>query len=331
LSHRSSGQRRAYQALVNVLPPAVEVRSEGDLVMVSGVPLHLHWIGRGWLSDIRRGFDDDDDRPLIVAARRMSPGARNALREASIGWVDESGAAEIMVGPIVVSKSGRPTVREQRISSWTPSVLAVAEALLCGRKATVASTRAATGLSSGSCTNALRFLMGQELLVSDTSRGRNSARRIADFDHFLESYAVAVAEADPAPVLPVGVVWRDLSSGLAKTGREWSARRREWACTGALAASVLAPYLTSVGTADVYLDVDTIAGLESAAADVGLQPIEGGRLNLRPFPTVTSQRLSSETQGLRVVPWPRIYADLRPVGVRGEEAAEHLREVMRAG
>ncbi len=89
--------------------------------------------------------------------------------------------------------------------------------------------------------------------------------------------------------------------------------------------------MTSIGTADVYLDVDTIAGLEAAAADVGLQPIEGGRLNLRPFPTVTSQRLSSETQGLRVVPWPPVYADLRPIGVRGEEAAEHLREVMRAG
>jgi len=33
--------------------------------------------------------------------------------------------------------------------------------------------------------------------------------------------------------------------------------------------------------------------------------------------------------GIRVVPWPRVYADLRLVGVRGEDAAEHLREVMR--
>ncbi len=29
------------------------------------------------------------------------------------------------------------------------------------------------------------------------------------------------------------------------------------------------------------------------------------------------------------VPWPRAYADLRKVGVRGEEAAEHLKEVCR--
>jgi hypothetical protein len=93
-----------------------------------------------------------------------------------------------------------------------------------------------------------------------------------------------------------------------------------------VAAAVLAPYLTSVATAEVYVAADTIAGLEAAAADAGLQPIDGGRLTLRPFPTVTSRRLSSQRERLRLAPWPRVYADLRLVGVRGEEAAEHLRE-----
>jgi hypothetical protein len=308
----------------------VDVRFTDDLVVVNGVPLRIRWIGRGWLADVQRGLSYDPDRPEIVAARHMSPGAREALGEASIGWVDETGAAEIAIGQIVVSKSGRPTDRKQKITDWTLSVLAVAEALLCGRKATVASTRAATGLSSGSCTNALRFLTEQELLISDALRGRNSSRRIADFDQFLESYAAAAADADPAPVLQVGVIWRDPALGLAEIGKKWNAHRLEWACTGAVAASVLAPYITSVGTVDVYLDVDTIAGLESAAADVDLEPIAGGRMNLRPFPTVTARRLSSETQGLRLVPWPRVYADLRVIGVRGEEAAEHLRGVIHA-
>lgn len=31
------------------------------------------------------------------------------------------------------------------------------------------------------------------------------------------------------------------------------------------------------------------------------------------------------------VPWPRVYVDLPAEGVRGEEAAEHLREVMHGG
>ncbi len=52
---------------------------------------------------------------------------------------------------------------------------------------------------------------------------------------------IVVSKSGRATVLPVGVIWRDLASGLAKTCQEWNARGREWACTGALAASVLAP------------------------------------------------------------------------------------------
>jgi hypothetical protein len=59
-------------------------------------------------------------------------------------------------------------------------------------------------------------------------------------------------------------------------------------------------------------------------------PIEGGRLTLRPFPTVAVRRLAETIDGLRVAPWPRVYVDLLSAGVRGEEAAEHLREVIHA-
>ena len=39
--------------------------------------------------------------------------------------------------------------------------------------------------------------------------------------------------------------------------------------------------------------------------------------------------MASKKEGIHVAPWPRVYADLRLVGVRGEEAAEHLRDRMR--
>lgn len=319
---------RGYQALVHVLPPSVIVQQDGDRAVVNGVPLRLVWIGEGWLADVRRMLVRDVDRPQVAVARRMSPGAREALRAASIGWVDEMGAAEITADGIVVSRSGRPQDRTQKTLDWTPSVLAVAEALVCGTKATVARTSEVTGLSSGSCTNALRFLTEQGLLVSGASRGRHSARRIADFDAFLESYAAAATEVERPPEVRVGLVWRDPRSAVAEIGRKWDAMDVSWACTGALAASVLAPHLTTFGNADVYVDVDTVAGLESTAVRIGLEPTEGGRLKLRPFPTVTTGRLSTEEQGLRLAPWPRVYSDLRSIGVRGEEAAEHLREVV---
>ena len=111
-------------------------------------------------------------------------------------------------------------------------------------------------------------------------------------------------------------------------GRRWDSSKIEWAATGTAAASVLAPYLTTVSTGEVYVGSKTISGIESIAKQAGLRPMHGGRLTLRPFSTATSKRLAVLRNGLRIVPWPRVYADLRPVGVRGEEAAEHLREVV---
>ena len=110
--------------------------------------------------------------------------------------------------------------------------------------------------------------------------------------------------------------------------RKWDKVKVAWATRGAVAATVIAPLLTTVNAADVYVDAETILGLEAAAASAGLRPIEGGRLTLRPFPSVTARLLATRMDGLMVAPWPRVFADVRTIGVRGEEAAEHLGEVM---
>jgi hypothetical protein len=322
----ASGRQRAIKALRHVLPRKVDVRDEREAVAVNGTLLRVSWIGEGWLSDVRELLRYGPERPDVAVAKKMSPGAREALDQASINWVDETGAAEIVVGPIIVAKSGNP--KPQKLTSWTPAVIAVAEALLCGTKPTVANTKKATELSAGSCTNALRFLTEEKLLTAEAERGPKSARRIEDFGRLLNSYAAAVAES-PEPIsVQVGMLWRDVIAGLSEIGSRWSVDKRSWACTGTAAAALYAPYLTAVSSAEVYVDADTPAGLESAALEVGLEPMEGGRLTLRPFPTSAAKTLTTIREGLRLAPWPRVYADLRVSGVRGEEAAEHLREMM---
>ena len=257
----------------------------------------------------------------------MSPGARETLSAMGVGWVDETGAAEIAFGSIIVSRSGRPSQAPRKPSRWTPAVLAVAEALLCGGKATVSAVQQTTGLSAGGAANALRSLSDFGLLGAVARRGRNSGRSVTDSNRLLDEYAAAATALAPATALTVGVTWRDLEAGLSRTGHEWSNTGILWAATGSLAAMVLAPYLTTVTTAEVYVDRATIPALESVASQAGLRPIEGGRLTLRPFPTSTTKRLAVVRGGLRIAPWPRVYADLRVVGVRGEEAAEHFRRV----
>ena len=324
--------RRAEEAVRAVLPRAAKVRV-GDVdagvdIVVNDHPFQIKWIGDGRLADAKRVVSTRRGRPDIAVARRMSPGARETLAGAGIGWVDETGAAEIASGTIVISRPGRPPKPTGPPERWTPSVIAIAEALLCGTKATVAATEAATGLSNGSCTTALRVLTDFGLLEADAGRGRDSARRVADQDRLLDAYASAVEALPPSISLQIGVTWRDAIDGVVLTGAKWDKAKVVWASTGAVAATVIAPHLTTVNAADVYVDAETILGLEAAAAAAGLRPIEGGRLTLRPFPSVTSRRLATRVDGLSVAPWPRVFADVRTVGVRGEEAAEHLREVM---
>jgi hypothetical protein len=272
-------------------------------MILNGKRVRAKWLGEGGLRQVRDVLDRRRDRPDVVVARRISPGASEALAKAGIGWIDETGAAELVLGPIIVSRSGRPDVVRPKSVRWTPSVLAVAEALLCGKKATVLAIQESTGLSSGACTQGLQVLVRLGLLSSLAARGRASARQITDTNQLVEAYAVAVAAMPPPILLRVGVAWQDMSSGLRDTGKQWDKAGIFWA------------------------DAETIAGLDAAAVTAGLRPIEGGRLTLRPFPTVTTRRLVETRADLRLAPWPRVYADLRPTGVRGEEAAEHLREI----
>lgn len=325
--------RRAKKAVLAVFPKSVKVGTRGrgaaTALTLNSQPLAIAWIGEGRLGDARRILSQRRGHPDVVVARRMSPGARVALSEAGVGWVDETGAAEIAIGSVIISRSGTTPRPDAGITRWSAAVMAVAEALLCGAKATVSDTQTATGLSAGSCTNALRFLSDQGLLAASAKRGRASGRRIKDENELLAAYAAATEALPPPLALQVGVTWRDSVTGLIEAGKRWSKADVTWAATGAVAASVIAPYLTLVSHAVAYVDADSIVGLESVAGKAGLRPIEGGRLTLKQFPTTSIRTLTKTVNGLKTAPWPRVYVDLLSDGVRGEEAAEHLLEVIR--
>lgn len=328
-----TSRRRAEKALLAVFPRSAKMgapkRGAAADLTINGQPLTIAWIGEGRLGDAHQILGQRRGRPDIVVARRMSPGARQALAEAGVGWVDETGAAEIAIGSVLVSRTGMPPKPDAGIKRWSPAAMAVAEALLCGVKATVSDTQSATGLSAGSCTNALRFLSDQGLLSAGAKRGRGSGRRIKDEIELLAAYAAGIEALPPPPTLQVGVTWRDSVTGLIEAGKSWNKADVAWAGTGAVAASVIAPYLTTVTHAAAYVEADSMVGLESVASKAGLRPIEGGRLTLKPFPTVTVRALAKKADGLKIAPWPRVYVDLLNEGVRGEEAAEHLLEIIR--
>lgn len=78
----------------------------------------------------------------------------------------------------------------------------------------------------------------------------------------------------------------------------------------------------------MYVEAHSLPELEKLALSLKLRPVEGGQLTLKPFPNWTVQRLAEYMKDLRVAPWLRVYVDLLSEDVRGEEAAEHLYEVI---
>ena len=332
-------QDRIVSALETVLRTALTGRSADgpnrDVVVTLGRKKTLvRWLPVGWPKQVEAALRVSP-RPDVIVAPRMSPGAREAAKKARVGWVDESGAAEIFIADetntlIAVDTAGRPPVPLDSRVGWRPSTLAVCEALLSDRATPSAnSVIDATGISMGSAVTALKFLEGEGFLSSSAARGPSAARRIEDRDGFLDAYATA-AERLRSPIsIRVGVLWRDPAAGVVDIGRRLTAAGIDWAVTSALSASVLAPVQTEVAPLEMYVAGKTWSDVRRAAMAADLQEMDGGRLVMRPFPTPAGPRLSETiADGFRSVLWPRAYADLRISGVRGEDAAEHLHDEM---
>jgi hypothetical protein len=326
---------RARSALLAALPIGVEVleRSVDDadaVVTVAGSDLLLRWLNVGWPRQVAEALRKPP-RPDVLVAPLLSPGARKAASDAGVGWVDESGAAAIVLPGLVVAKDGRPQKPLDTKLGWRPATLAVCEALLAGEaRPTVSSVVEATGLSMKTAATSLKFLEGDGYLVGDAARGRDAARRIVDPDSLLDAYADAASRLRSPKAIQVGVLWRDPVAGAIDLGSRWTASHIAWAATSALSASVLAPVQTEIAPMEIYVSARAPSDLRRAAAAAGLREIAGGRLLLRPFPTPAGDAVTAVlTKGFRSVLWPRVYADLRTAGVRGEDAAEHLRETIR--
>lgn len=315
------------------MPPgtSINVADQQDrdvLVMVAGRKLRLRWLSVGWPRQVAEALRSKP-RPDVLAAPRLSPGARDMARQHRVGWVDESGAAEILAGTLLISRTGNPARPLDTKLGWRSATLAVCEVLLTGCPATVSAVADKTGLAVSTVAESLKFLDRDGHLGSDAARGRLSRRYVTNEDALVDAYAAAAERLRPPTSLRIGVLWRDPIKGAIEAGQSWRNANISWAVTSALTAAVLAPMLTEVTPMEIYVTGRTPGDLRHAASLAGMREIDGGRLLLRPFPTPANGTITMQVRpGLRSVLWPRAYADLRTSGVRGEDAAEHLREEM---
>jgi len=328
-------EARVLAAVRAALPSQTRVvvssEADGMRLSIQGVRVRARWAAEGWLAQVRRALEGN--RVELVVARRLSPAARALLSAAGVGWLDETGAAEVAMRSLVVSRTGDPSRLGPREARWTRSTLAVAEALLCAdTPATVSAMRAASGLSAGSCTTALASLADLGYLKAASARGRRSARTMVDSRQLLAAYVDATSEMPPAIELPVAIDLSGAFSTLAVAGVAWDAARIPWALSGRAAASIITPSGSAPTTVRVYLRVRAFSELERAAQMARLVPTAEGGCVLACEPTVATCGLAIQRRGLRVAPWARVYADLLTGHYADEPEAERVLEsVFRRG
>lgn len=297
--------------------------------------LRAIWAGEGWPADVHLALDAVSDpaqwpRDLVVIARHLSPGSIALLRRQGANWADEAGQARI-AGPglLVVREPTEQHEREPTLS-WSPSALAIGEALLSREwPEGIGTTELASvsGFSPPQVSGVLRkFDANGWTVKSGPQRGPGARREIADANGLLAEWATAVAGQDPERRLvhrtlrtPMRFLHDELAPALDKHTR--------WALTGWGAADELAPLMSRVPTLQIYIQDDDFTGpLDAVIRELDLAEIgEGSAIEFRAAPSVVLA-LNHIHRGLRLASPPRIYADLLAVGGRGEDAATHLKE-----
>lgn len=326
----------------------VEVQYDGGRTSLLPV-----WAGEGYPQDVKRVLNVLAQRPAeprttpVVAVRQLSQGAQALLLDRAVSWVDEAGRAAISAPPALLVRRDRPVPltrstagqgagdREMR---WARGSGAVAEYVLAlgadrgpGDAGVplppVEQVGTSIGVSAGLVSRTLQAFDAQGWTSkSGAERGASAVRTLEDPSAMLSSWAAWHSRTEPDVVLAHATYQDPQVFVRERIAAAWPAKR--WAATGWLALDVRAPWTTSIPGIALYVDpllVETPARAESFLEAAGLRRVDrGARVTL-----LLADRFVLRSV-VRRTPFPqvgdiRLYGDLLREGVRGPDAAEHLR------
>jgi hypothetical protein len=292
------------------------------------------WAGEGWPADVGRILDRFSDRPLprdlVITARALSPGARELLNAHEANWADEQGNARIRGQGLLIVRDA-PLERAGRSEfSWSPSALAVAEALLARDWSEGVSTGDLARIVDWSPPQVSQVLGAFDekgwTVKYGAQRGPSARRELNDQEDLLHEWSRQVAGQERNARLthrtlrdPFAFLSGELSGALGEEVR--------WAVGGWAAAYALAPFVDSVPSLQIYVHEDDFGEpLDRVVSSMKLMDAaEGGRVAFIPAPSSVLS-LGEQKGALPLVSPPRVYADLLAFGGRGLDAAEHLQE-----
>lgn len=300
--------------------------------------LELLWVGRGWPADLEHALQDVPSpwpRQLVLVGQRFSPGALEHLTARDANWVDETGAARIETpgGLLVVRHASEDAPRPDPTRSfrWAASSEEIAELLLARPPAGAFSARELaerSGWSHAQTTKLLRQFNARGWVEKvGGSRGVGSGWRVVNPQDLLEEWAQHIVTHRPETLLAHRVLRDPMQFAKTDLARALNPRMK-WALTGWAGLAVAAPFVTTVPVIHVAVEAKALLDgrLRSAMQATKLREVdEGARVEFRALSAFVLS-LAIEQHDLPVVSAPRLYADLRALGGRGEKAADHVRE-----
>jgi hypothetical protein len=301
------------------------------------IPIEVKWAGEGWPQDVRHAASDVADpwpAEVVLLARQLSPGAIDWLRERGANWADEAGRARIM-GPdgLIVIREPLVAARERAAQSfrWSPSALTVAEAILSRPDGPLqaAELARASGWSVPQVANVLKMFDAQAWTAKrGSARGPNAYRELTGADALLADWSSGVAQA-PRRTRVAHRATRDVLALLREHVAPALDRGLGWALSGWAALELAAPFATTTPSLHVYVADDDFAGpLTDAIEHARLREVEeGGRVT---FWSADARTLAFATRRdeIPIVSAPRLFADLTALGGRGQDAADHVKELL---
>ena len=318
---------------------AVETEDEVARVLIRGrarnYRLRALWAGAGWPANVDRAIrhlGEEWPLDLVVVARSLSVGSREILERRGASWADGSGDAHIVARDLLVMREAKQQPGAgRRAFSWSPSAVSIAEALL-NRKSPycVRATELAmlTGWSAPQISQVLSAFNAEGWTTKwGPQRGPGASREVADGARMLDAWAEEVSAVMPERRFAERIFNDPMQFLVDELAPALDEHDIVWAVTGWAAAEQLAPFATAVPALQVYVEERALQGpLSLVMQDIPIHAVEsGGRIEFRSADPHLL-KLATRRNGIPLATAPRVFADLRALGGRGEDAAEHLRE-----
>ncbi len=262
--------------------------------------------------------------PVVVVAGESTARAREILTEAGVGLVDGSGNVRLELPGLLVRIASRKPVRRAAVPVRLSGKSGlVAQAMLCDvdRSWQVGDLKQRCAVSAGLVHRVL-LRLEDEGVVEVHGAGPAKTRRLSNPAALLDLWVEEQIDRPTRQRVFMLAQTTDQLIGSLCEGLE--AAGVDYALTGAAAAARLAPFVTSVAVADVWLE--STADPSVVCARLGVAPVDSG-----PNVVFLQERddgplaFRTQIEGLWTVNMFRLYLDTRRDPRRGREQSDHLR------